>query len=228
MLHLLAFVLVWADTSIARPLESAEFMNTADTLPKKAICLHPFSQRSSFAITDRVEIKSGLINWYWGADTALEVGVLRDDVQAISAEVDFAKRWDDSEFDGGGNLRYTRALGPHRLNASVGGGYAKASRARLPTPTSRLGLGIDLVANEATTFQFAGRFDALSLVAYDYMNAEVGFTWNHGWDSFRLGLGINVRAGEHPTLDDVFYALGMTPPEYYVFPLPSVALWWRI
>lgn len=213
--------------SAAEPtdLESAEFQNTAHTLPKGEVCLHPFLLPTSVGVTDRIELKSTLLSLFWSANIAMEVGILQGEETAVSVEAGTYSSWDRLTAGGYGKGYFSQAVGKNRVNAHLGANYDVTKG--FPTTTSMLGLGFDLNAAPDTNFRLEAEIDPYTMATWGELSARGSFTWNRSWALFRLSLGLGVWVGEFDDLRYWIARMGMQPPAFYAFPYPTVAMWWK-
>jgi hypothetical protein len=69
-------VLLPGMAAASEPITSGEFRNTAQTLEKGRFELHPLFMPSAYGITDRIDVKFGILSLIGGASASLEVGVV--------------------------------------------------------------------------------------------------------------------------------------------------------
>jgi hypothetical protein len=126
--------------------------------------------------------------------------------------------WQDQGWVAGVTANNTLAMGENRLNIQVGGTYS-AQTIGVP-----VGIGYDLVVDDATVWRFTGNTDVLSLA--DTPAGLVAFNWNKAMaERFRLSLGVGAYVGDNPLsgsgidwIDDA---------SILILPLPTIELWWK-
>lgn len=213
-------------SALATDLESAELRNTADTLARGEATIHP-TLLSSFGVSDRIELKTGVVRLAQGPFVIVELGAISGDSLSLSVEPRAGMSWDATRMEAGGNARLTSNLGDHRMNLAAGAKYLRLMTVTvntnqqqsrtdtgtfvsyesqgsyggsLPTLSVPLHAGFDLVTSDQAAWRIHGTTD----VGWMLQGAQfttVGVNFNHASQkSFRWSAGIGAVRTTNPLL----------------------------
>lgn len=212
---------------------SGEFDNTAHTLRAGTNQLYLGTQYYR-GITEELQVGTSALGWISGANVSAEYAIMQSDENALSVSGEAAYYWSGGYLVG---LKPTFTLGgqkTNRFNASLGINYSKIVIEGLGNGESLeigglsvpLHLSYDLVPNEKTTFRFRFESDIKSAIS-DTFVFKGGAAWNHGWDRYRLALGVDMTNWGLAELQDVAELLGVGENLPSVYPIPYIRMWWR-
>lgn len=186
---------------IIRP---GEFRNNAWTTPKGAFVLHPFL-RSSYGITERIDVKTPILNIFFGPNVSIELGIVRDeDKLAISLEPYLDAGWGFRNWQAGASARVSFAAGPGWVNLNVGGAVGHLHREETvvdadgnestvvvdaPLRLVPVNVGYDWPLQERTWLRFVATTDVGTIVSTEAPSFTLGGNWNHAFGRIRLALG---------------------------------------
>jgi len=234
------FALTLSGTAMAgdgTPVISGELSNTGHTL-REGVNQLSLGTQYYRGVTEDFQMGTRVLGWLGGANLSGEYAILQSDDSAFSAGADLSYYWSGGYTVG---VVPTYTLGgqkTNRVNASLGVSYTKldldvgevtgneednTSFTSLSVP---LHLSYDLVPSDQTTFRFRFETD----VKADIDGAFVfkgGAAWNHGWNKYRLALGVDVTNAGLAELEQIFNFLGVGQDLPPVYPLPYVRMWWR-
>jgi len=225
-------------------LSSGEFRNTADTIPKGDVLIHPLFMPGGVGVAETVDIKfPGILAAVAGPMIGVEFTPVTNDSLALSIEPSFRSGWGLRTWAVGADAHLTLRLDANRLNFSLG-----AYQSRFATPGFEgdfvysnyvgipVNIGFDHVASERTVYRVTVATDARTFETGPYMG--FGANWNHGSKkgNFRLSLGVLLGVGPNPlsdtlaTLDEelVDTLPGFLTASTLVLPGPSIEMWWRL
>lgn len=224
-----------ADAPAGPPaIDSGEFRNTAQTTPKGVFLFHPLL-KSQFGLADHLDIKVPILGTLLGGpNVSVEYQFVDSDAVGLSIEPQLYLGWTLKNYNAGGTLHSTIAVGANRLNISAGAVYAQtyikdtdlntAGDQSVTTKglTLPINVGFDIVVNDATTL----RFVVNTAVPLNGGFGAIGaFNWNHAFgDNFRLSLGVAVLSAGFITVPD---QIAGKVPTWAVLPVPTFELWWR-
>ncbi len=185
-----------------------------------------------------------------GPNIGLEYAFLQNKKQAFSLQARGQTNW--MRFSQRATLMPMYTWGGHRsdrVTAGLGVEFAKWDWSRIPqdraqqfgvagrsdvdqTVGAPLHIGYDLVQNNKNVFQFWGETDVAAPARDDPFRFQVGTNWTHGWETFRMSLGLTVNYNALADAQEIFDTLEETIPAFdrklpAFLPLPYVRLWWR-
>ncbi len=109
----------------AQSLDRSELPESAYTVGKSKLNLHMDAYQSAYGITDRLDVGTRILPSYLGFNLQLRYALIQDDTHALSLEPLFWAEWPWAELGSPSNtmgafVRYSRSMGPGRLNLAVG------------------------------------------------------------------------------------------------------------
>lgn len=220
-------------------LHAGEFRNNAQTMPKGAFTLRPFL-RSSYGITDRIDVKGPLLGQVFGPNVSVELGLLRTDALAIAFEPYLDAGWRFRNWEIGGVARVSVAAGPGWVNLNVGGavghlyavetvvdadGVETEVTIDAPLRLVPVNVGYDWIVQERTWVRFVATTDAAAL-AVGRPPLTAGGSWTHAFGRLRLALGA-VLVVEQPFRTPVPLPGQDRLLKSAIYPAPTLELWGR-
>ena len=199
-------------------LDAAELYNSADTLDKGSVTIHPIFP-SQWGVTDSLELRSGLLLLLGGPNGGVKYHLPTDGPHSFALDVSGSAGWLGSSYGATGAAYYTfETAAGDRINASAGGGFGAVLGVQYFTVPVTLGYDLVLSENSVLAFQAAANVRATALT--------VRGTYNHAWINFRLGIGLTAFIGAIPEtgVPEIDEVTSRIP----VIPLPYLALWWRL
>ena len=185
-----------------------------------------------------------------GPNAGLEYAFLQNKKQAVSMSVYGQTNW--RRYSQRATLMPMYTWGGHRssrVSTGLGLEVAKWDWSRVPqermqkfgvagrTEVDRtfgvpIHIGYDFVRTNRSVFQFWGSTDVAAPARDDPFKFQAGASWNHGWRTFRMSLGLTVNYNAladvqevFDTLEDTFSAFDRDLPRFV--PLPYARFWWR-
>lgn len=228
LLHLVSIAL--AKDLVAGELGSGGFGQTGYTIPQGEFALHPLFYPSSYGLSDHFELQSSLLGLIGGPNLGAKLTLSRGDGHALAVAAGASYGW-TGVYGAGGSVIYT--LGgetSNRLNLEAGADYVGGTVSvggvdvTYDTLNVPIAASYDVVASPQTTWTFGAHTNVAGL-ATGYPSLTSYGLWNHGWEKFRLGLGLTLSVGRFTTGDAT---LDSYLPDTVVLPLPYLAMWWRL
>jgi hypothetical protein len=228
-------VWLWAlaDAVAAPKIDAAEFRNSAHTLNKGEILLHPLFMPSAYGLSDHMTLKASLLGSLLAGPQAVSLQVRtvdRPDL-TVAFEPGLSATWDLSAVSIGVQGKVTRPDRRNRWNATAGLYYTRfdvegVSGSALSLPIS---FGYDLVQSPDTVWRFGAQADPAGAALGAPAGAVVEGNWNHAFtERFRLSLGAAAYVGDGEDLAATYNQLGIRTPDWAVLPVPTVELWWML
>ena len=122
--------LLWLSfgASQAYALERSELPQSAYTVGKGTMQVHPGLNQSSYGLSENMDLRTRILGQYFGFNAQLKIAVLQDDDSALSIEPGMWTEWPWAplgfpSYSVGGMARYTMAVGDGRLNLGLGAYY---------------------------------------------------------------------------------------------------------
>ncbi len=207
--------------------------------------------RSHWGLTNDLQLDVTMGRFLFiGPNAGLEYAFLQDKKQAVSLTAYGQSNW--RRYSQYATLMTMYTYGGHRSNrATVGLGVDvrrfdwdrfpddRADQLNVAGNTGMdrtvgvpVHLGYDLVKDNKNVYQFWVNSDLAAPVRDDPFKVQAGASWNHGWDTFRMSLGLtlnyNALADLQEALDSVAEVIPSADRQLPRFvPLPYVRLWWR-
>lgn len=203
------------------PLASGELEGTAQVLEEGQSQIS-LGTTYSRGVTEDLQLGTSIIGWLAGANVFGELQVLEQDSSALSVSGSVYYLWRGAAGVSVVPTYTLGAAGEDRVNLSAGVSYVSSGGIGVPVNVS-----YDLVTSPQTTFRFRGQTDLGAAVAGS-PGFLVGANWNHGWDHYRLALGLDVtRGGVDATTEEAAALVNLDtsdlPP---ILPLPYIRMWW--
>jgi hypothetical protein len=227
-------VLASSSTALAgdgTPVISGELDNTGHTLRKGTNQLY-LGTTYARGITEDFQIGTSVLGWLGGANVNGEYAIMQSDENALSAGLALKYNWNGGY---GVTLAPVYTLGgqkTNRFNGSLGVGYSKTvvellgETAEATALSLPLHLSYDLVPSDQTTFRFRFETDVKADIDGPFV-FRGGAAWNHGWNKYRLALGVDVTNWGLAELGDALELVGLGENLPKVYPLPYIRMWWR-
>ncbi len=122
---ILASLALLCTPALAQSLDRSELPESAYTAGKGKVNLHMDGYQSAVGLTDQLDIGTRVLPSYFGANLQVRYAVIQDDTHALSLEPLFWMEWPWAELGHPSNtfgamVRYSRSMGPGRLNFAVG------------------------------------------------------------------------------------------------------------
>lgn len=207
--------------------------------------------RSHWGLTNDLQLDVTMARFLLvGPNAGLEYAFLQNKKQAVSLQAYGQTNW--RRYSQRATLLPMYTWGGHRsnrLNTGLGVELRKWDWSRVPQDRIRsLGfsgrddtvrtigvpfhLGYDYVLGNRNVFQFWGSTDLAAPGQDQPFRFQLGSSWNHGWHTLRLSLGLTVNYNALADMQEVFDALEDTIPAFdrdlpRFLVLPYARLWWR-
>jgi hypothetical protein len=109
-------------------LEASEMQESAHTVGKGNLQLHPGLFQSSYGLSDKTDLRTHIAAQYFGFNAQLKYAVMQNETQALSLEPTVYSEWPWAplgfpSYSAGARLRYSTEMGNGRLNVGVGAIY---------------------------------------------------------------------------------------------------------
>jgi len=204
----------------------------AHTVPKGMFKLHPF-HRSAVGVSERVDLKFGLLGQLFGPQLGGEVQLVgSDDGPAVSLETFNTINWGFNAFQSLNHVHVSVPSGDALITLTMMGGYGQVvdpvSDVVLDTWLAQPEIDITVPLSEYWAFTGMAR-SGLHGWANDLPNGTVGGVFSFAQGNVGFSGGLNVLVGEY---------VGILPPlgenaevdisAPIVVPLPHLQLWFRL
>jgi hypothetical protein len=209
--------------------DSAEFTDTAHTLPKGDMVIYLFTP-SAYAITDQLNAKTSLLGLLGGPNAEVEINLFDDSEQAFSLGVSAAAGW-ITHIQGANLLTYYTLGGQQgrRLNAAVMPGFLRDGTGSEAVYLGKLPLRLSVhqpIREKAQVAVYVNG-DPLSTMQFGRLALSGGAEVSATQDRLRLAAGLMLINGQiiRDGLEEDFGDVSWIPA---VFPLPILRVWGRL
>jgi len=242
-----ACLLIVASSARGAELTSGELYDTAYTMEPRESAVHPLFLPSNVGLSERVDLKLNFVSAVLYAvprtrnflppRLSVEYGLFADEQHALSLEPGLVLTGSVAKAEMA--LRYSRRLGEHHV---INVALAPGSSFVFDNQYGSEGFGVGgsasvswhILPSAQTTWQLGAELDLFAVAAGEPL-LKPRVHWNHGWERFRLGLGVDAWIGEpavgvYEAINDLLAEEGsdFALPEIPFLPMPYVALWWRM
>ncbi len=127
-MHLFVLLLSVLFSPSALAFEASEMQESAHTVGKGNLQLHPGLFQSSYGLTDKMDLRTHVAAQYFGFNAQLKYAVMQSETSAFSLEPTVYSEWPWAplgfpSYSAGARARYSTEMGKGRLNLGVGAIY---------------------------------------------------------------------------------------------------------